>query len=1251
MAGWSEVSRDDLLTWADANGARDLPILVRRMILESGSGVQLVDVPGGSGVQLGGHDGFVRSTTGNAFVPEGVSVWELSVNKKSNAKANDDFGKRSSVPDDSPPAEAVYIQMICRPWAGAAKWAASKSSDRLWKEVRAYNVDRVATWLEQAPSTRLWFLEQIGRPIVGVTTASRWWEAWSTATNPVLTPGAILVRGTNSALEVSALLLRRGLVTLGGEIGANELVACAVAASIGKTPLERPLLVVEERVALSRLLLEVGSLVLVLEDPALAEGIPEDTHHTVVVPLPLTDKADVVVGKLDSGAFASSLRALGFPDADENGRLGRRSLVTLRRRYAAHHMQLPGWGHGAPDKAVRAAVLITSWDDSTPGDRKLFEDMTDRSYPDLREALLPLSVGTDPMLVRSGTRWQLVSTLDAWTLLAKHLLVDDVQAFARGAVQVLGQPDPFFGVSGVDRMVAQVRGTDYGHSRALRKGVASGLARLGALGDLLVGIPGGGNSLARYAIRELVSLANGDRTGSVWSTLSELLPSLIEAAPNDLLNGIGQGLSGDDPVLATIFQDGSADALFGGPATHTHLLAALERAAWSQAHIGEACRLLARLSQVDPGGTFGNRPPSSLVNVLCLWYRGTSASTAERLAVLDMLRTRFPDEAWELLKSLVDRPGGSLPDAAPEYRSWAPPRREEVPRAEYDLMLGEIANRIITDAGSVAHRWGDVLEYLGSMPAANRRSAISAMKNVEFIANPSDPLSLWKRMREYVARHREFPEAGWSLGEDDLADLTEALRRLTPSDPVERYSWLFVDRVDLGDFPRRDDYLAYDLEVERRRASAVREILSAEGLSGIERLGKAAATALVGVSLADECQDEFLAQVLTLDREPFETFGRSYLWRRARVSGIAWARSVLATNPELSATLRAQLLHDTYDFEGVSMALANESDGVRKAHWELFNWWGRGHDFPHGLTAAKELVAVGRWATAVQMLTAFDYSERATEAAELAATALELVLYEDSATEPVNRLSRWELERVLKLLDVAADSIGVERVVRIQWLFVRAIDEEDPSSTIHRYLAKSSSFFVGLVCEIYRPRLESEPEAELGEKTEGSRSGEFGANALHLLRCWSTPPGLSGDGTFDRNVFLTWYREVTVALDENGLGDEAREIVGQVLSYLVTKGVEWPTSSTSELIELLDDDRIDRGISLRMFNRGNVTSRGMDDGGEQELEIAKDFRSRASGAALLYPRVSRLLAGLADTYEWWASREDAEAERHRLGLH
>lgn len=75
MTRWPPITRDDLKIAAKTAGFDTiLPILIRRLISETGAEIVDIDMPGGSGTASGGFDGIVDAAGRSLFVPEGKSV-------------------------------------------------------------------------------------------------------------------------------------------------------------------------------------------------------------------------------------------------------------------------------------------------------------------------------------------------------------------------------------------------------------------------------------------------------------------------------------------------------------------------------------------------------------------------------------------------------------------------------------------------------------------------------------------------------------------------------------------------------------------------------------------------------------------------------------------------------------------------------------------------------------------------------------------------------------------------------------------------------------------------------------------------------------------------------------------------------------------------------------------------------------------------------------------------------------------------
>ena len=176
-------------------------------------------------------------------------------------------------------------------------------------------------------------------------------------------------------------------------------------------------------------------------------------------------------------------------------------------------------------------------------------------------------------------------------------------------------------------------------------------------------------------IRDLLRKANGD--GRIWASLGEHLPLLAEAAPDQFVRAVEDGLQGPEPALANLFA-GSGKVLFH-PRGFRGLVRALEVLAWSPDHFGLVVTLLARLDRLDPASEFrqgndghegsGPRPSSVLKAVFRSWLPETGASLCERLAALDRLRGLNGDVGWCVMRSMLPEPGaagwpGSKPTVA-----------------------------------------------------------------------------------------------------------------------------------------------------------------------------------------------------------------------------------------------------------------------------------------------------------------------------------------------------------------------------------------------------------------------------------------------------------------------------------------------------------------------------------------------------------------------------------------------------------
>ncbi|HSH59618.1 MAG TPA: hypothetical protein VK988_08270 [Acidimicrobiales bacterium] len=704
-----------------------------------------------------------------------------------------------------------------------------------------------------------------------------------------------------------------------------------------------------------------------------------------------------------------------------------------------------------------------------------------------------------------------------------------------------------------------------------------------------------------------------------------------------------------------MFTDKDNAGLFSSTSPHTHLLWALERMAWSPEHFGAAIDLLARLTELDPGGRLRNRPARSLTEIFCPWHPETSAFPERRLNVIDQVRRRHPDVAWDLLRSMLpDFRATHFPTNAPHYRDWKP-LAITTTRSEYLQFISAVITRCIEDAGVDGARWQSLLSDYQNLPPEGRAMVLNALVGLTDGGHLSraDRDRIWTALREVVGRHREFAEAQWALPEDALAELDALTARLQPEDAFTRHEWLFQDHMPyIGDVARREDHAAYAALVADRRREAVREIEADGGLDAVRRLvAQVEVSWSVGIALADACpvfDDELLELLASDDGSDLQLAGQ-YFFQRFRREGWSWLESLLQRHPNADPLQRARLLLGARDLPKAWEAAEQQGEEVAQHYWKLFVPYGLGGDFEAVEFVADRLMVVGRNAMAVDFIHMYlpGREKDAERLAALIARGLEGLLQSPSDPE-TSVLSSYDFETSLELLERHRDVIGVDRLARLEWGLLPALGHDPDAPALHEGMADNPEFFVEVVCAVYRSRNEDkEPDSDdSGEEQRQARAH----NGYRLLSSWNHPPGFTGDAIDDERL-RRWLPEAERLLRERGRLEVGLVHFGQVLaSAPPDNDTTWPPRVVRDLLEELHSEEVEIGLATELLSRRGVSSRGLEEGGAQESSLAMKYRSDADRFADEWPRTAAVLRRLANSYEADARRNEDSAERFRRGL-
>jgi hypothetical protein len=511
---------------------------------------------------------------------------------------------------------------------------------------------------------------------------------------------------------------------------------------------------------------------------------------------------------------------------------------------------------------------------------------------------------------------------------------------------------------------------------------------------------------------------------------------------------------------------------------------------------------------------------------------------------------------------------------------------------------------------------------------------------------------IWEALRALVAQHREFSDADWALPAEEVDLLDALMQRLTPSDAAIHHAWLFNDHVpELDDFPQRDNWDVYETVLAERRRDAVSEVEAATGFDGVKAFARNVSLPwAVGIGLADGAIHKYEADLLSLlqsDNAAEVQLASAYVTRRFSKEGWAWAERLIAKGSELTALQRGRLLLQTGDFPKAWEVADDQGEEVARAFWSLFRTSGNGPDFQHVAYAANRLLSVGRAAAALDLIGLYLRRDQANGAqvAESAIAALEALLAQGDAAPEAQALSQHDFEELFSFLQRFKDEVGWARIARLEWAFLLALGFEGRVETLHQLMADDPGFFVQIVETVYHPHSNEQPADDSPDRQRMARNG------YRLLSTWHRVPGTGADGTLSGADLRVWVTEALRRLTEVDRLEDGELHIGHVLASCPPDADgSWPCTDVRELLEELQNERIEDGLVTEILNSRGVTRRDPGEGGEQERRLAEKYRHQANQFADGWPRTAAILRRLAHNYEQDARREDASAERLRRGL-
>jgi hypothetical protein len=263
---------------------------------------------------------------------------------------------------------------------------------------------------------------------------------------------------------------------------------------------------------------------------------------------------------------------------------------------------------------------------------------------------------------------------------------------------------------------------------------------------------------------------------------------------------------------------------------------------------------------------------------------------------------------------------------------------------------------------------------------------------------------------------------------------------------------------------------------------------------------------------------------------------------------------------------------------------------------------------------------------------------------ELLAKILEEAARSERKETDEPAMFQYNIEQIFERLDKSG-TVDPERVARLEWIYLQVLEHSNrPPVTLHRQLASRPEFFVEVLSTIYRAGNE-EPDQQKGENRESKAA--LASHAWTLLHSWNLLPGFS-EGNVDGAALEEWVSEARRLSHEAGRADIGDEQIGQMLAWAPADvDGTWPCEAVRDVIEIARSRHLETGVYIGVKNRRGTTSRGVTDGGEQERDLAKQYRDHAEAVRFEWPRTAAALGRIAESYEAEAKEHDDDAERYQ----
>jgi hypothetical protein len=1259
------ITADDIVNWSSKpESSYLLPILIRRLIHSTtiAGEIQSIDFPSDKSTLSSGYDGVLeyRGDT-PCWIPIGESVWELSTQNCVKIKANNDFEKRTQIPLGKISTETTYIGVSTRKFPDKNNWKLEKQS-RGWKEVRFYDADDLSQWLELSFSTSLWFAEEIGHHLSapGISLLERHWEGVEKmARDNIVVSPELFTNSRKENVEVLVSFLRGQPTHLAIESDSDgaalDFIAAVIALIDENDIYLSKALVLDNNADWNSISTKFSPLILITKSALSYKMLPEqlammdDNYLIRIAPAfkRLPQQKIIRLSRFNKNELLPQLIKSGCTDIEAIQLVNQAGGSGENLRNLISKFPLACQPEER-NEALRPFVWIGGWARNNPYDKEIVKQLSKiNDYEKAESLIFTESKRADTLFYVDSEIINLYSKHHGWNLFASSVSTREFEDFLSISILVISERNPKFDLPSDQQWMANLYGKTPKYSDTLKKNIAETMACLASLYDtetITFSDPALNRAKIQRKFDETVAkILHPAMTMENWASLDSILVLLAETSPKSFIRAVRNELvKGKDSVFVPLMHDEGGTT---SVCKHAGLLWALEILSVSKDYHKEAVELLLSLMEIDPGGSWRNRPKNSLLEkVYCYWHLRSDVDIETRISVLDNLLNKKESTVWNVLFDIVFKSPTIVHGTSfPSWRNWGLEINEQNAEADSLVFEEKCIERILNRLGTDYARWQAMFEHLLSIMYKQNvlENFLKLLKKLEEDI-PQDwtdmqRTNLVDKIREQLNRDDKYNESNKIVSENAKGYLSAFLKQIEPEDVVLQHAWLFSFGAH--------ECFSNDELWQQEQANAVSQIISQCGFEGIKKLINIAKEPyLICKPFIKQFSDRFFIQIipsyLESDNKNEQIFASSFISALCHGQKEEWEKKYQSDklNPKrwkkevaicfLSAFSEGKELWYWVDEfnESIQREFWTKQDGK---YWQYDKWDDKIIPFVY-----KKLMYFQNYDAALTFA-APKKGKKYDIDIVLCFSLLQNIM--EHFHNVRNYVAIVDIITFLQkqFIDKKLTDKEQLQLANIELFFINLLYDYSgygyhcsPKVLVSQVM-NSPEFFVKLLQYTFRPSQEEIPDHV---ETELPNRSQVASATYRLLDNLNQIPGETND-IIDSNYLNEWVkksRELAKTCARLKICDTK---IGQLFARcsLQTLEEQLPNIELMQILEKINSEAIFDGFYTGLINNRAVTIRGHFEGGKQELDIASIYKRLAEQASD-YPNVSKIFYKLESHY-------------------